>query len=52
MLMLPIVYERYEEEISNLVGNAIVDVRKNYRRFEKSYLSKIPRGPVKEKKIM
>ncbi|RHN42365.1 hypothetical protein MtrunA17_Chr8g0376101 [Medicago truncatula] len=48
---LPIVYDRYEEEINNLAGHVIVDLRRKYRRFKKSYLNKIPRGPVKEKKI-
>ncbi|XP_057733842.1 reticulon-like protein B9 [Arachis stenosperma] len=50
MLTLPIMYERYEEEINNLVGNVLVDLRKKYKQFEKRYLSKIPRGSVKEKK--
>ncbi|KAI4347212.1 hypothetical protein L6164_008044 [Bauhinia variegata] len=47
---LPIVYEKYEEEIDNLVGTIILGLRKKYRWFEKRYLNKIPRGPVKEKK--
>ncbi|XP_019457857.1 PREDICTED: reticulon-like protein B9 [Lupinus angustifolius] len=47
---LPIVYEQYEEEINNLVGHIILDFRKKYRRFDKRYLNKIPRGPMKEKK--
>ncbi|MED6209516.1 hypothetical protein PIB30_055416 [Stylosanthes scabra] len=52
MLTLPIGYERYEEEINNLVGNFIMDLRKKYKKFEKRYLSKIPRRSVKEKKTM
>ncbi|KAK4256562.1 hypothetical protein QN277_006269 [Acacia crassicarpa] len=47
---LPFVYERYEQEIDNLVGDVILDLRKKYIQFEKRYLNKIPRGPVKEKK--
>ncbi|KAK8470473.1 hypothetical protein PHAVU_004G154000 [Phaseolus vulgaris] len=47
---LPIVYERYEEEINNWVSDMIIVLRKNYRSFRKEYLSKIPRGPVKAKK--
>ncbi|XP_028787029.1 reticulon-like protein B9 [Neltuma alba] len=47
---LPFVYERYEQEIDNLVGDVMLDLRRKYRKFEKKYLSKIPRGPVKEKK--
>ncbi|XP_019464557.1 PREDICTED: reticulon-like protein B9 [Lupinus angustifolius] len=46
---LPIVYDRYEEEINNVVGHIILDLRKIYRRFEKGYLKKIPRGAVKKK---
>ncbi|KAK2383965.1 reticulon protein B8 [Trifolium repens] len=48
---LPIVYDRYEEEINNLAGHMIVDLRRKYRWFKKRYLNKIPRGPLKEKKI-
>nr|AFK35389.1 unknown [Lotus japonicus] len=47
---LPIAYDRHEEEINNLFGHIIVDLRKKYRRFKKTYVNKIPRGPVKEKK--
>lgn len=50
MLALPFVYERYEEEINNLVGDMILDLRRKYRRFERKYINKIPRGPMKEKK--
>ncbi|KHN03213.1 Reticulon-like protein B9, partial [Glycine soja] len=50
MQTLPIVYERYEEEINNWVSDIIIVIRKNYRRFNKNYLNKIPRGPVKAKK--
>jgi hypothetical protein len=45
------VYDRYEEEINNLAGHMIVDLRRKYRWFKKRYLNKIPRGPLKEKKI-
>ncbi|WVZ14837.1 hypothetical protein V8G54_012403 [Vigna mungo] len=47
---LPIVYERYEEEINNWVSDIIIVLRKNYRSFKKNYLNRIPRGPVKPKK--
>ncbi|QCD92245.1 reticulon-like protein B9 [Vigna unguiculata] len=47
---LPIVYERYEEEINNWVSDMIIVFRKNYRIFKKNYLNRIPRGPVKPKK--
>ncbi|KAL2321163.1 hypothetical protein Fmac_030132 [Flemingia macrophylla] len=50
MQTLPIVYERYEEEINNRVGDIIIILRKSYRTFNKNYLNKIPRGPVKQKK--
>ncbi|KAJ7970342.1 Reticulon-like protein [Quillaja saponaria] len=51
METLPFVYERNEEEINHLSGNIIREVRRMYRRFDKKFLNKIPRGPVKEKKI-
>ncbi|XP_047161031.1 reticulon-like protein B9 [Vigna umbellata] len=47
---LPIVYERYEEEINNWVSDMLIFLRKNYRSFKKNYLNRIPRGPVKPKK--
>ncbi|KAF7834614.1 reticulon-like protein B9 [Senna tora] len=50
MQTLPFMYERYEEEINNVVGDMVVELRNKYRRFDKRYLNKIPRGPVKEKK--
>ncbi|RDX95326.1 Reticulon-like protein B9 [Mucuna pruriens] len=50
MQTLPIAYERYKEEVNNRVSDIIIVLRKNYRRFNKNYLNKIPRGPVKEKK--
>ncbi|KAK7359497.1 hypothetical protein VNO77_01457 [Canavalia gladiata] len=48
---LPIVYDRYKEELNNLAGHIIMDLRKKYRRIKKKYINKIPRGPVKDKKI-
>ncbi|KAK7314594.1 hypothetical protein VNO77_33120 [Canavalia gladiata] len=50
MQTLPIVYERYEDEIDNLLGDIMLQLRKKYRWLNKNYLNKIPRGPVKEKK--
>ncbi|XP_031372238.1 reticulon-like protein B9 isoform X4 [Punica granatum] len=50
MQTLPFLYDRYEEEVDHLVGRMAREVKRLYRRFDKQFLNKIPRGPVKEKK--
>ncbi|XP_050902938.1 reticulon-like protein B9 isoform X3 [Lathyrus oleraceus] len=50
MQTLPIVFERYDEEINNLFGDIMLVLKKIYRKFEKNYLRRIPRGPLKDKK--
>jgi len=50
MQTLPFVFERYDEEINNLFGNIMSVLKKKYGMFEKTYLRKISRGPVKDKK--
>lgn len=50
METLPFLYDRYEKEVDHFVGRMIRETRRSYRRFDKQFLNKIPRGPVKEKK--
>ncbi|KAH7528708.1 hypothetical protein FEM48_Zijuj05G0101000 [Ziziphus jujuba var. spinosa] len=49
--ILPIVYERFEDDIDRLVGHVILEMKKLYMRFDTNFLDKIPRGTVKEKKL-
>ncbi|XP_058727305.1 reticulon-like protein B9 [Vicia villosa] len=48
---LPLVFERYDEEINILFEDIMLVLKKIYRKFEKNYLKKIPRGPMKDKKV-
>ncbi|KAI5441612.1 reticulon-like protein B9 [Lathyrus oleraceus] len=50
MQTLPTVFERYDEEINILFEDIMLVLKKMYRMFEKNYLRKIPRGPLKDKK--
>ncbi|KAJ8753711.1 hypothetical protein K2173_026387 [Erythroxylum novogranatense] len=48
---LPFLYERYEKEVDNYANRLNRQVMKLYRKFDSNFLNKIPRGPVKEKKV-
>ncbi|XP_022954524.1 reticulon-like protein B9 [Cucurbita moschata] len=48
---LPFLYVKYEEEVDHLAGKAIYHTKKSYRNFDAKFLNKIPRGPVKDKKL-
>ncbi|CAK8534074.1 unnamed protein product [Lathyrus sativus] len=50
MQTLPLLFERYDEEINILFEDIMLVLKKMYRKFEKNYLRKIPRGPLKDKK--
>jgi len=47
---LPVIYNKYEDEIDAFVRKALVEVKKQYAVFDAKVLSKIPRGPLKDKK--
>ncbi|KAF8378668.1 hypothetical protein HHK36_030017 [Tetracentron sinense] len=49
---LPVLYERYEEEVDYLASKGNRRVKKLYRKFDSKVLNKIPRGPVKDKKLI
>ncbi|KAK9278666.1 hypothetical protein L1049_028240 [Liquidambar formosana] len=51
METLPFLYERYEEQVEHLAGRMNRRMKKMYSRFDANVLNRIPRGPVKEKKI-
>ncbi|CAK7346630.1 unnamed protein product [Dovyalis caffra] len=47
---LPVLYERYEDEIDNFLLNAFDQLRHNYGKLDAGVLSKIPKGRFKGKK--
>ncbi|XP_059455414.1 reticulon-like protein B9 [Corylus avellana] len=51
MQTLPYLYDRYKDEVDSLVGDVIRDMKTKYSKFDSKFLNKIPRGPVKEKKV-
>jgi hypothetical protein len=51
MQTLPYLYDRYKDEVDSLVGEVIRDMRTKYNKFDSMFLTKIPRGPGKEKKV-
>ncbi|KAF9667577.1 hypothetical protein SADUNF_Sadunf15G0037900 [Salix dunnii] len=48
---LPFLHNKFEDEVEMYAGKLIRQVKKMFRRFDSSVLNKIPRGPVKEKKL-
>ncbi|XP_061349599.1 reticulon-like protein B8 [Gastrolobium bilobum] len=47
---LPVLYERYEDEIENFVYMVLDQLQNHYRKLDASVLSKIPKGKLKGKK--
>ncbi|KAK3024480.1 hypothetical protein RJ639_043797 [Escallonia herrerae] len=47
---LPVLYEKYEHKIDPLAEKAVIEIKKQYAVFDAKVLSKIPRGPLKDKK--
>ncbi|KAM2281785.1 hypothetical protein COP2_043265 [Malus domestica] len=47
---LPVIYEKYDDQIDAFGEKAWIEIKKQYAVFDAKVLSKIPRGPVKEKK--
>ncbi|GAB4828872.1 hypothetical protein Ancab_018532 [Ancistrocladus abbreviatus] len=48
---IPVLYERYEREVDYLATQGNRDMRRLYKELDSKVLSKIPRGPVKDKKF-
>ncbi|KAF3976771.1 hypothetical protein ACB098_04G075300 [Castanea mollissima] len=51
METLPFLYDRYEDYVEYFVGEVIQDLKRKYKTIDSKFLNKIPRAPVKEKKI-
>ncbi|WOL14677.1 hypothetical protein Cni_G23458 [Canna indica] len=47
---VPFLYDKYEDQVDAFAEKATVEFKKHYRVFHAKYLSKIPRGPLKDKK--
>ncbi|KAF7131829.1 hypothetical protein RHSIM_Rhsim09G0202400 [Rhododendron simsii] len=48
---VPVLYEKYEDHIDPLAEKASAEFKKQYTVFDAKVLSKIPRGPLKDKKV-
>ena len=47
---VPVVYEKYEDKIDAFGEKAMIELKKYYAIFDEKCLSKIPKGPLKDKK--
>ncbi|CAK9137014.1 unnamed protein product [Ilex paraguariensis] len=47
---VPVLYEKYEDQVDSFAEKAMVEIKKHYAVFDVKVLSKIPRGPLKDKK--
>lgn len=47
---LPVLYERYEDQVDSLVYKILDQLQNHYRKLDSSVLSKIPKGKLKQKK--
>ncbi|GMI76436.1 VIRB2-interacting protein 3, Reticulan like protein B4 [Hibiscus trionum] len=47
---VPVLYEKYEDKVDPFAEKAWHEIKKQYAVFDAKVLSKIPRGPLKEKK--
>ncbi|XP_016467445.1 reticulon-like protein B5 [Nicotiana tabacum] len=47
---VPVLYEKYEDKVDPLAEKAMHEIKKQYAVFDDKVLSKIPRGPLKDKK--
>lgn len=47
---VPVLYEKYEDQVDKFAEKASIEIKKQYAVFDAKVLSKIPRGPSKDKK--
>lgn len=47
---VPVLYEKYEDKVDPLAEKAMHEIKKQYAVFDAKVLSKLPRGPLKDKK--
>ncbi|KAF9667443.1 hypothetical protein SADUNF_Sadunf15G0023600 [Salix dunnii] len=46
----PVLYEKYEDQVDAYSEKTWIEMKKQYAVLDEKYLSKIPKGPLKEKK--
>ncbi|KAL0304350.1 UNVERIFIED_CONTAM: Reticulon-like protein B2 [Sesamum radiatum] len=51
LLTVPVLYEKYEDKIDAFAEKAEAELKKQYAVFNVKVLSKIPKGPLKDKKF-
>ncbi|KAG6426545.1 hypothetical protein SASPL_110770 [Salvia splendens] len=49
---VPLLYEKYEDQVDAFAEKAEAELKKQYAVFSSKVLSKIPRGPLKDKKFL
>lgn len=47
---MPVLYEKYEKQVDAFSEKAMIEIKKQYAVFDEKVLSKIPKGPSKDKK--
>ncbi|PSS24234.1 Reticulon-like protein [Actinidia chinensis var. chinensis] len=47
---VPVLYEKYEDQVDSFGEKAMIEIKKQYAVFNAKVLSKIPRGQLKDKK--
>ena len=47
---VPVLYEKYEDQVDAFSEKAMIEIKKQYAVFDEKVLSKIPKGPSKNKK--
>ncbi|XP_030549674.1 reticulon-like protein B1 [Rhodamnia argentea] len=47
---VPVLYEKYEDKVDPFAEKATIEIKKQYAVFDEKVLSKIPKGPLKDKK--
>ncbi|KAL3652417.1 Reticulon-like protein B2 [Castilleja foliolosa] len=52
LLSVPVIYDKYEDQIDAFGEKAEAELKKQYAVFNVKVLSKIPRGPLKAKKFL
>ncbi|KAM7472247.1 hypothetical protein LguiA_010430 [Lonicera macranthoides] len=50
LFTLPVFYEKYDDKVDYYAEKAMIELKKQYKVFDAKVLSKIPRGPLKDKK--
>ncbi|WOL01512.1 reticulon-like protein B2 [Canna indica] len=49
---VPFLYAKYEDQVDSFMEKATIEFKKQYAVFDAKCLSKIPRGPLKDKKFL